>query len=237
MGILDFINKIPHSNSINKKVEVNPSDFKIILDTIQNNVFQFLKPLGFKKKGRTFNRETEKGLYQVINFQSGQFPPGSNYEIPGFRENLYGKFTLNMGVCVSELYDIKFYNKPKTFFQEYDCQIRKRLSKLLSGKDNWWNLNDDLNITTDDLILGLQTKGLGWLDLFDTREKICQNLGIQPEIVCSTAKLYIALIIFQTDKINGSRLINEYYQTLDNKPHKEYVINLAKQLDIEITNY
>ncbi len=78
------------------------SEYKKQLDIVQKEVVRFLKPLGFKNKGRTFNRETEQGVWQVINFQSGQFPLGDKYVVPGLREDMYGKFTVNLGVFVQE---------------------------------------------------------------------------------------------------------------------------------------
>jgi hypothetical protein len=217
-------------------LETQSADYKTVLDILQKEVFQFLKPIGFKKQGRTFNRTVDTGINQVINFQSGQFPLGDSYEIPGLRENLYGKFTINLGVCVSELYDILVSGKTKTFFQEYDCQIRTRLPVLLYGKDQWWNLNDNINETSNEMITGLKTKGFAWLELFENREKICQNLTIQSEEYAPASKLKIALIILQTDKIKGARLLKEYYESLDNKSHKDYVVNLAHRLNLEGTD-
>ena len=93
------------------------TDYKIQLNEIEKSVYSFLKPQGFKKKGRTFNRQTEKGLYQVINFQSGQFPIGGNYVIPGIHESFYGTFTINLGVCIEEIYNLAYPGKPKTFYR------------------------------------------------------------------------------------------------------------------------
>ena len=76
-----------------------------LLNAIEKPIAIFLKEQGFRKKGRTFNRETKKGIIQVINFQSGTFPIG-NYEIPGFRESLYGKFTVNLGVAIVEIWRV-----------------------------------------------------------------------------------------------------------------------------------
>jgi len=36
------------------------------LDEIQKALTGFLKPLGFKKKGRTYNRQVGDGLVQVV---------------------------------------------------------------------------------------------------------------------------------------------------------------------------
>ena len=73
------------------------------VDEIQAALHAWLKPKGFRKQGRTFNRTTDDGLVQVINIQMGASdPPGTVY-IPGLRENLYGWFTVNLGVYVPEV--------------------------------------------------------------------------------------------------------------------------------------
>jgi hypothetical protein len=41
------------------------------LDDIQKALTGFLKSLGFKKKGRTYNRHVGDGLVQVVNLQMG----------------------------------------------------------------------------------------------------------------------------------------------------------------------
>lgn len=232
MGLFDFLKKKP--DPIEKKVESKKSNNVEYLNKIQKEVHQYLKPLGFKKRGRTFNRETENGIWQVINFQSGQFPVGENYEIPGIRESLYGKFTINMGVIVKELYEIKNSGKEKAFYQEYDCQIRTRLSQLIWENDDWWNINKEIKKTSEQIIQSLNNEGMDWLDKFETREKICANLE-KTKNASYTAKLDIALIISQTDKKKGSKLIQEYYDNIDShKGHKEYVKKLADNLEINL---
>ncbi|HMU11556.1 MAG TPA: DUF4304 domain-containing protein, partial [Ferruginibacter sp.] len=129
MGLFDIFKR--NDNSEKQKAEQSSApDFKTSLDEVEKKVFATFKPIGFKKKGRTFNRETEKGIFQVINFQSGQYPIGQNYEVPGLRENLYGKFTVNLGVCVDSLFKFQYPSENKTFYKEYECQIRTRLCNL-----------------------------------------------------------------------------------------------------------
>lgn len=231
-----FKAKNKDKTQIDTKSETNKPDYKSSLDSIQKEVHQFLKPLGFKKRGRTFNRETETGLFQVINFQSGQYPIGENYEIPGIRESLYGKFTVNFGVCVEELYLIEFPKKSQPFYQDYDCQIRERLETILNKTDSWWKIDSDSDKISNMIIDGLKTKGFDWFKLFDTREKIIQNWGDYADANSPRAKLDVALIVLQTDKLKGAKLIQEYYNDLgkDRKGHKKYVIELAKRFDIEI---
>ena len=62
-------------------------EYKEKLDEIQRLIFLDFKPLEFKKRGRTFNRETENGIFQVINFQSGQFPVGKQHKIPNLKND------------------------------------------------------------------------------------------------------------------------------------------------------
>ena len=48
-------------------------------------------------------------------FQMGAFdPPGTTY-IPGLRENLYGLFTINLGVYVPDVYKFQVGSEVKKF--------------------------------------------------------------------------------------------------------------------------
>ena len=73
------------------------------MDELQAKLRPFLKDQGFRMRARTCNRETAEGLTHVINFQMGRFDPPGAPEIPGLRDNLYGMFTVNVGVCVPEI--------------------------------------------------------------------------------------------------------------------------------------
>jgi hypothetical protein len=105
----------------------NKIEYKETLNEIQKLIHTELKADGFKKKGRTHNKVLDNGIVQVINFQMGQFQFDNVIEIPGLIENLYGQFTINIGVFVPELYEKIFDPKPKSFIQEFDCEIRTRL--------------------------------------------------------------------------------------------------------------
>ena len=118
------------------------SEFVRNLNAIQAAVQKFLKPLGFRKKGRSYNRLTCGELVQVINFQMGQYPIGKSYVIPGFRENYYGKYTVNLGVLLPCVYQTERQQPPNDFVQEYNCTIRERLTCLAFGKDEWFDLRN-----------------------------------------------------------------------------------------------
>src|SRR5690349_2563651 len=95
------------------------------VDEVQAALHAALKPKGFRKKGRTFNRATDDGLAQVINLQVGAHdPPGTVY-FPGLRENLYGRFAVNLGVYVPEVARVRGGGEAKGFVQAYHCCIRE----------------------------------------------------------------------------------------------------------------
>src|SRR5688572_2664900 len=108
------------------------SDLAKDLDKLQAQITAFLKPLRFRKKGRTHNRRTEGGLVQVVNFQMGAYPIGENV-IPGLRESFYGKFAVNLGVLIPCIYETEWQKPVPDFTQEYDCTIRDRLGTLAFG--------------------------------------------------------------------------------------------------------
>jgi hypothetical protein len=236
MGIFDFLKnkpKMTDEKSDNQNL-TNKVELKTHLDSIQKEIFLFLKPLGFKKKGRTFNRQTEDGIYQVINIQSGRYEFGDKYVIPGFRENFYGKFTVNLGVMVKEIYELESHNKPKDIYQDYDCQIRERLPHLTIKQDHWWTISDDNNKTAKEVIDGLSSHGLDWLDNFDNRDKICKNLGTF-EGSSPRAKLDVAIIELHRDRAKADKLFQDYYDNIEIKNgHKEYVKGLADRLGVTL---
>lgn len=235
MGLLDIFKRKEKSETETDKSETK-TDFKTQLDIVEKEVFAKLKPLGFKKNGRTFNRQLEDGIIQVINFQSGQHPLGENYVVPGLRENLYGKFVVNLGVCVESLFKFQYPTESKKYYKEYECQIRDRLGTLLTGQDYWWTISDNNKKITDEIIVGLETKGLEWFSGVDTKEKIISNYGHLPYSSSLRAKLDIALMVWFDDKKKGSQLFREYYNNIPSSKagHKDYVKDLANELKIEL---
>jgi hypothetical protein len=234
MGLLDIF-KLKDKFKTEAENTAIKTDFKTQLDTIEKAVYEKLKPLGFKKSGRTFNKRLDDGIIQVIDFQSGQYPIDENV-VPGLRENLYGKFVINLGVCVESLYKFQSSTEKKKYYKEYDCQIRDRLGTLLTGQDYWWTIKDDNKQITEEIILGLETKGLEWFSGVNTKYNIINNYGQSPYRSSPRAKLDIALIVWFDDKEKGSKLFKAYYDNIQpaKSAHKNYVRDLSKELKIEL---
>ena len=125
--------------------------------------------------------------------------------------------------------------KKKTFYQDHDCQIRTRLSYLIWQNDHWWNIKGDGGNQLDQIIKGLHDRGLPWLNLFETREKIITNWGSLKGF-SNRARLDVALIVLQRNRLRGEELIQEYYDQIDShQGHKEYVKDLAKKAWCRVT--
>lgn len=235
MQLVDFFKWLRKSVSKTEQ-SAAPKDFKTQLNLVEKEVFAKLKPLGFTKKGRTFNRRLNDGIIQVINFQSGQYPVGQHYEIPGLRESSYGTFVVNLGVCIESLYKFVFPNKNKTFYQDYDCQIGIRLGTLLTGEDYWWPIPINHKKIAKEIIEGIETKAFDWFAGLETKEEVISNNGRLLYNTSPRARLDTALIVYFDDKTKGAELVKEYYHGIKaaTSPHKEYVRELAKQLEIDL---
>ena len=122
------------------------SEFVKAVDRVQRAIRPSLKEHGFKSRGRTFNRLTSDGLTQVVNLQMGPSDPPVTTYIPGLRENLYGLFTINLGVYIPEVAELKSSGLARSWVQEYYCSIRTRLGQASgSSQDLWWHARDPVN--------------------------------------------------------------------------------------------
>jgi hypothetical protein len=143
------------------------SEFAKGLDAVQAGVHSFLKPSGFRKKGRAHNRNTTGGLVHVVGFQMGQYPIG-DYVIPGLRESFYGKFAVNLGVLLPCVYEVERQQSPPDFVQEYHCTIRQRLGLLAFGEDRWFEITQDTAALATDVVALLDRFGLEFFEQFQS---------------------------------------------------------------------
>ena len=214
------------------------SEFAKQVDEIQSQLTPFLKENGFRKRGRTFNRTSSDGLISVINFQMGAFdPPGTTY-IPGLRENLYGLFTINLGIHVPEVYKYQGSSEVKGFVQNYHCCIRARLGVLgQERRDIWWKADVSSKLI-DDLRNRIMKDALPFLKHFGAREVIIRDwsdyynknqfgLSNPPNIV-------LAIILATQGRTEDAKhLLEKQIHQSQHAKHKEYVRNLALRLGIE----
>lgn len=139
--------------------DMSASPYERALDSIQKELTGYLQPLGFNNKGRTYNRLVEDGLIQVVNLQMGE-------------KGLNGRFTVNLGVGLPALRLIELGREYPAFVQEYDCEIRMRLFRLVFGEDTWLDLDHQLRKTAADTIRYMDTVGLPFLEEFESYEAV-----------------------------------------------------------------
>ncbi|WP_346384749.1 DUF4304 domain-containing protein, partial [Nocardioides sp.] len=124
-----------------------------------------MKAEGFRKRRHAFNRRVgDDGFVQMLSFQMGASDPPGTVEIPGLRSNLYGRFTVNLGVFVPAIH--RGGLTERDWYSDYHCQLRKRIGELLPEQaDVWWRL--DHPDAEADVAAAIRDHGLPWLARFE----------------------------------------------------------------------
>jgi hypothetical protein len=173
---------------------MSASRYVIALDGIQKELTGYLQPLGFRKKGRTYNRRVGDGLIQTVNLQMGK--------------DLQGQFTVNLGVGLPALRPIEFGRELPGFIQEYDCEIRARLFHLVFHEDTWLDLDHQLQKTAADTIRYMDAAGLPFLEEFESYEAvlaIIDSRGCLPSSNKGRSALIGALVCVHLEQSDRAR--------------------------------
>lgn len=212
------------------------SEFAVAVDEIQAALRPFLKEHGFRVRGRTFNRKNEDGLTEVVNFQMGPSdPPGTTY-IPGFRENLHGLFTVNLGIHVPEVGKcLPHEYGAKSWVVEGYCCIRTRLSETCEEDGGiWWPASQN-DAIINDVCSCLQFAGLPFLHRYSTRDKIISEWSGRSTNMGASAPPRIVLAIIlavRGDKLGARELLARQASETEFDGHRAYVRDLAEKLDL-----
>ncbi|CAN5477703.1 hypothetical protein BH10PSE5_BH10PSE5_16440 [soil metagenome] len=211
----------------------------IALDAFQTELGALLKPLGFRRKGRAFNRQTETGVVQVIALQAGphEIGPPLPASVASLRPNLYGKFTINLGVYVEEVFArTNPDHLPRGAISDAHCSIRTRLSHIMSGEDVWWPLPTPCDLSQE-LTAAVLNKGLSFLDQFSSRDQIVEGwvrFNENELLITRVARLDVAMILLRNGDREGARdLFQDHLAQADGPAnHVEYVRELAIRLGL-----
>jgi len=213
------------------------SEHALEVDKIQKALVPRLRDLGFRVRGRIWNRLSSDGLTQVVGVQMGSFdPPGTTY-IPGLRENLHGLFTVNLGVYVPEVAQSHTSGPARSWVSDSYCSLRTRLAReTQQGKDIWWHAKATQAVI-DDVANCIETAALPFFERFSTREKIiaecageserCSEFGGPPRIVC-------AIILATQGHLDTARqLLRRQAEDGGYHPsHATYVRELARRIGV-----
>lgn len=177
------------------------------VDIIEKIVYEHLKPLGFRKHGRTLHRFVDGDISQVINFQNGCSA-----------KNVYGILWVNLGIRVPECVERKFsIEEPlKKYYHEYECNIRARLGALVDGKDTFYCLKKDPNKIGKDIVQRLKEYVIPVFDVLNSRDAILMHRREYPLFDQLNKRLILleeAMIVGRRGYLTeATRLFNAYYQ-------------------------
>lgn len=207
------------------------------MDELQGRLNPLLRQFGFRRHGRTYNRVTSDGLTQVVGFQMGAFdPPGTTY-FPGLRENLYGRFTVNLGVYVPEVAREHGGGPAKAVVHDYNCCVRARLGQV-TGRDLWWGISAAGSLLAE-MHERLQEEAFPFFRAFESREQIVREFRMDPDSVLSpTPRIVCAIILFfRGDRDEAHHLLMQQVRdAVDHPNHSLYVIGLARRLGLDLTS-
>jgi hypothetical protein len=204
------------------------------MDALQAALRPSFQRWGFRGRGRAFNRLTQDGLTQVITLQMGSFdPPGTTY-IPGLRENVYGKVTLNLGIYVPEVARHHGGGEAKSVVREYNCCVRARIGALGPERaDLWWDLVPGTSLAGE-IQQRLERDGLPFLERFKSRDAILHELTSPGATVFGGPPRIVSAIILATKHRpeEARRLLAAQALEKRNPGHPAYVRGLAEKLGL-----
>lgn len=159
----------------------------------------------------------------------GAFDPPGTVEIPGLRPNLYGKFTVNLGIFVPAMTRM---GTPKSdWINDYNCQLRKRLGEFLPEQaDVWWSLEHPA--TAEDVRREVIAYGVPWLARFGSYDQIIDvfeaegrgPLGMHPAAPLDVADLYMAI----GEREKARDLLASYAAAQHNPGHPEVIVEYLR---------
>lgn len=92
---------------------------------ITKSVDRLLRPLGFSRRNKTWNRKSPPFI-DVIDIQVS---------------HVTDRVTINAGVFHREIYETCWGTPHPPFIQEPACIVRARIGELIDNYDIWWPLN------------------------------------------------------------------------------------------------
>lgn len=177
------------------------------VDIIEKIVYEYLKPLGFRKHGRTLHRFVDGDISQVVHLQNGCPSKG-----------VLGILWINLGIRIPECDEQKFVisEPPKKYYHEYECNIRTTLGSLVDGKDTFYDLKKDPEKIGNDIVKRLRKYAMPVFDTLNSRDNILMHRAEYSNFDEMNNHLILleeAMIMGRKGNISeATRLFNAYYQ-------------------------
>ncbi len=203
--------------------------FKQIL---KETIAPLLKKHRFKKKGNNFVR-TISGFSWTINVQSSSWNTSED-----------AAFTINTGISVESLYGTYYQDELPKFPLEVDSVMRLRISELKSTSDQheeiWYKLTpvtilDDL---TEQIKQDIENIIIPHFQQFQSVQDVIQGLE-KREVQGYYENPHILAVLYYKcgDKEAAKERLKSVFAECETIEESEETNNLAKQLDLEITDF
>lgn len=186
------------------------------VDIIEKIVYAYLKPLGFRKFGRTLYRFVDGDMSQVVNLQNGC--PAKGY---------YDILWVNLGIRIPECMERKFTitEPPKKYYHEYECNIRTRLGCLADGKDTFYDLRKNPEEIGSDIVERLKQYATPVFSVLDSRDAVLRHRAEYARFDQMNNHLILleeAMIMGRRgDLTAAARLFGAYYQNVLAQFHRD----------------
>jgi hypothetical protein len=95
--------------------------------TISRAIDGRLRPRGFVRRGRTWNRSGDS-LVDVVHLQTSKSGDA---------------VTINVGLLDPDVYETCWQKPAPAFASEDQCTVRARIGQLIDGRDVWWPIDRD----------------------------------------------------------------------------------------------
>jgi hypothetical protein len=191
-------------------------------------------------------------MTQVLTFQMGAHQPPGATEIPGLRQNLYGAFTINLGLHFEEVRELPKRSPGAAFLREHglpvppprarprilgegDSHVTVRLGQLVGGRDTWWTLelpDDELESLVGELIADY---ALPFFERFNSREALLGAWHAGDPIVRYTPPFTIAVIHARRgETAEAEELLAAALRESERPAARQEIIDAAEHLGLRV---
>jgi Domain of unknown function (DUF4304) len=224
------------------------------MDAAVRKVGPLLHERGFKKQRHVFNAEPEAGLTQVLTFQMGAHQPPGTTEVPGLRETLYGRFTINLGLHLAEVAELpkrspalEFALKhglpappprpPPKFLNDGHCQLTWRLGELIDGRDTWWSLDAPEAELQRHVPRLVEKVALPFFDRFNSRDGIIDAWQSDDPALQYAPAFTIAVIrACRGETAEAEELVAAELRDTDHPGARQEILDAAAHLGLEVSD-
>jgi len=209
---------------MSKQIVISKSNNSSTMDAIIHPIGLELKALGYRASSRIFNRNQPDGIIHVVHFQMG------------LRWSIRGRFTIEIGIFVPEVYEAFFGKVTPKFIPSYFCEERERLGVLgKKNEDIWWELSGSEKNVIHEILKLLLDDGERYLAQFGTREKLLSQYEQerQRKALSQRKILMMAIILTHLGKKGQAKdLLNQEFGGQYRTSFLEYAYNIVAPLRI-----